>query len=460
MQDGWRWTLVRIDANSGNVTSLGLDDSHSRFDAEFTADGNGMVAVSSAGGIFNLEFVDPASRSSRRITNVAGAAFAPAITPGGDSAYFVALRADGYEIRRISLLSSAATPLLTDLSLTPAVTLRPRQLAQLDTLDPGPDKPYGFGPQRPFWLPLGGSDAQGAFGGALFSLADPVGRLGAVLTATAGNVDAWRGVSLKSEWRGWPVQFGAQLHLTGKRFHVVDAPVSSPFELRYSGAQLAAQRELNFINRGVTLSTGVWAGALEQPGQPSQSRTLGFVNLSAGAVGQSGAVTFAGNFSSNFEAGSTAGENWNRLQLSLATAVRSPGPDLSAFISAGLGSADGAPMEQYLIGGDVSPHLDPRSSSNFVAAPVLRNALLAGDRYLKARAELAQFLPTTFYGEWVWPGGNAGYFATVGTFVDIEAPRLPQLALPSITGELGVGIVVAGPHARRAATYLMLRARP
>jgi hypothetical protein len=117
-------------------------------------------------------------------------------------------------------------------------------------------------------------------------------------------------------------------------------------------------------------------------------------------------------------------------------------------------------MEQYLIGGDVSPHLDPRSSSNLVAAPVLRNALPSGNRYLKVRAELAQFLPATLYGEWVWPGESAGYFATVGAMVEIEAPRLPQLALPSITGELGIGIVVAGPHARRAATYLMLRARP
>jgi hypothetical protein len=86
--------------------------------------------------------------------------------------------------------------------------------------------------------------------------------------------------------------------------------------------------------------------------------------------------------------------------------------------------------------------------------------LAAGSNFVQARAELSNFFPFTLYGEWTWPGEVADYFATGGFYVAINTPGLPQVAAPSVTGQIGVGTVLVGPQPRRATFYAMLRIRP
>jgi Tol biopolymer transport system component len=212
-----RWSLVRIDVSSGALTPVQLGDDVSRFDAEFVPDGSGFVTVSAAGGVHNLEFIDPSSGTARRITNVVGAALAPTITPRGDSVYFLSLRGDGYEIRRIALATTAAIPILTDAQLflataqptVPADTLAETQLQA--------GKSYGLGPQRAFWVPHAGADATGVYGAAVFSLSDPVVRLPRVVEQTGGGASCGVGGTLRKPWPAGPTIVGIQFQQRAKK---------------------------------------------------------------------------------------------------------------------------------------------------------------------------------------------------------------------------------------------------
>jgi hypothetical protein len=315
-----------------------------------------------------------------------------------------------------------------------------------------------MGPQRSFWVPHAGAYATGVYGASVFSLSDPVGRLATVVSATAGSADSWRGASLQTAWRGWPAMLGIQLQATGKQFHTRS---SGAADRRYYGAQLSLEKHHDLADRAISASLGGWVGKVKLNGDPAVGRTSGFAALEVQRLQQSGVIGLRQYVDGLVEVGATDGEGWSRASLAVGASIHSPGPDLAVSVQGAIANADNAPFELYQLGGDVSPHLDSRSSSNLVAAPVLRNVVQAGSNYVKVRGELLQLLPVTLYGEWFWPGGSGeGYFATVGVVQQTSAERVPLLATPSVVGEFGAGIVVAGPHAKRASAYLMLRIRP
>ena len=128
----WRLALVPTDGVAADgdggeaLTLLDPDDGANRYDPAFLPDGRGIVFVSDAGGIPNLEMMLFADRSTTRLTRVASAAFAPAVSRADTSAYFLALHARGLDLRRVSLASGGVGPAVAlAASLAPAVPLAP-----------------------------------------------------------------------------------------------------------------------------------------------------------------------------------------------------------------------------------------------------------------------------------------------------------------------------------------------
>jgi hypothetical protein len=191
------------------------------------------------------------------------------------------------------------------------------------------------------------------------------------------------------------------------------------------------------------------------------TRHLVFGNASAGLVQRSGPLTLRERLTANFENGMTNGMAWTRTTAMAGASISSPGPDLVLLGRYGATSGNSLSGERFIIGGDVSPHVDIRTAANIIASPVLRNTLTDVPDFVQARAELVELLPVTLYGEWTWPGGNQHrYFATGGLYVRTDAPRVPQLGSPAYSQTIGVGTVLAGPHARRAVVYMMIRVVP
>ncbi len=192
-RDG-RWRVVLVDPASGNVTAIGADDGHDRFDAAWLRDGRGLLLVSETGGIPDLERLDLASGRTTRVTRMFGAAFAPEPLPADSAAYFLSLTARGYDLRRIALDRAAATdtttgtgfqdtdpwmtdPRITDPRIRDAVRTRPSfTVPRFAEAAVGPPRSYGLGPRRLGWYPAAGATTDGVFaGGALLGF-DPIDR--------------------------------------------------------------------------------------------------------------------------------------------------------------------------------------------------------------------------------------------------------------------------------------------
>jgi hypothetical protein len=179
------------------------------------------------------------------------------------------------------------------------------------------------------------------------------------------------------------------------------------------------------------------------------------------AAQRSGVLTLHQRLGTNLGSGKTSDSSWTRALFLLEAGISSPGPDISFSLRHGL-SSQGAPVrEQFLIGGEPSPHLDPRVSGNLVEAPILRRSLASGHQFTRADAELSGLFPFTLYGRWTWPDPNtARYYADMGLFFKADAPRLPQIGAPGVSARAGAGIVLAGEQARRAALFGTLSIRP
>jgi hypothetical protein len=310
-------------------------------------------------------------------------------------------------------------------------------------------------------LPQVGGDANGSYGGVLLSAADPIGRLSTAALATAGSAEAWRGASIASVWRGWPVHLRAAATTTQKRLHPAADGGQPHFVIEYTGAQFGVERNFDFVAHGLSLGAGAWLGRVGNADGNRTSRKVVFASVAMRAAQRSGVLTLHQRLGTNLGSGKTSDSSWTRALFLLEAGISSPGPDISFSLRHGL-SSQGAPVrEQFLIGGEPSPHLDPRVSGNLVEAPILRRSLASGHQFTRADAELSGLFPFTLYGRWTWPDPNtARYYADMGLFFKADAPRLPQIGAPGVSARAGAGIVLAGEQARRAALFGTLSIRP
>jgi Tol biopolymer transport system component len=157
---GWL-DLVRVDPETGRVRML-IHDRAKDVEPTWTPDGRTIVFRSDRDGISNLYALRLADLSIRRLTNVLGGAFEPAVSPDGRSLAFSDYSSEGYDVR-VTSLDLEAVPLAP-----PYVDHHPA---------PRPDPPPASVPVEPYrpltmlwprfwtpWVELG--DAQNRLGGA------------------------------------------------------------------------------------------------------------------------------------------------------------------------------------------------------------------------------------------------------------------------------------------------------
>ncbi|HVO13139.1 MAG TPA: BamA/TamA family outer membrane protein [Vicinamibacteria bacterium] len=175
---GWL-DLVRVDPSGGEVEQL-TQDRAKDVEPTFTPDGQEVLFRSDRDGASNLYALQLADRSLRRVTNLAGGAFEPCVSPDGRTVAFSSYSSRGYDLVLAPFAPTAdVAPYLDD---HPAPRPDPPPAA-------APSRAYRPGPMLlpRFWTPWyesGGGESRigGATGGS-----DPLYRHVWALQATYGT---------------------------------------------------------------------------------------------------------------------------------------------------------------------------------------------------------------------------------------------------------------------------------
>jgi Tol biopolymer transport system component len=145
---GGHLDVVLVDPATGTVTPL-TEDRAKDVEPAWTPDGRHVVFRSDRDGASNLYAVRLSDRTLLRVTNVAGGAFDPDLSPDGRQLAFADYRARGYDVHLMPFDPDALAPALPFEDPYPP---SPPEPAALDTAD----RPYRpFPALRPrFWAPF------------------------------------------------------------------------------------------------------------------------------------------------------------------------------------------------------------------------------------------------------------------------------------------------------------------
>jgi hypothetical protein len=220
-RDGrWRARVAPIESAGTEGPQLGAPrDLDARggepLDLAWRADGTLIYASVARGDAIEIEALPVATGARPHlVTRSAGAALAPAPTPDGETLYYLALDADGLDVRRLALDAATIQPV-------PAPAPAPVPAADVTTVAdvPGagapPSRPYGAG--RAEWSALGGGWT-GSGPGELTAgarVGELLGRWELLALGAAGDHGATRGGALRLAVRPLPATLS--LHLASFR---------------------------------------------------------------------------------------------------------------------------------------------------------------------------------------------------------------------------------------------------
>jgi Tol biopolymer transport system component len=466
-----RWRIARVNPETGALSYADPEDGVSRYDASFARDGRTIIATSEAGGIANLERLDPTSAVPVRLTAVTGAAVAPDVAPDG-SIWFLSLHGKGYDLRRLApdsgghdttlplalVLTDTLSPVLPPrLARSAADTLRRPSRASITD-----ERPYGAGPTRVRYVPASTT----GFGGHSTELAlvrsDPVGRLGIALLGSVGTAALPAGGSLGLTWR----RFRTALTLDGWISH--EAPsrelaAASTFglDLSRSGGAIRADRLRAGAGSEITGTLALLAEAQRPSNLPSAQRGGAIVALAGRFRQNDEEMRYEERISMSGEAGRTGGSAYLRQRSALQLAFgRATNPLSTIDVAFGsIGGGDGAAAEQYVIGSIDSPLIDSLYDMRRVEAPAYPLGSAAGFRFLSFRGAIP-FGPVELF----YSGVSIDYFRTPlrswGAELRQRLPAIPAIGTPAIDAVTGIARAVDEPVKDAWRYYLTLALRP
>ena len=478
---GGIWEIVLVErivqadgiSRAGRLHRVETADGASRYQPVWLAGGPlapGLIVVSEAGGIANLELVplsaDMTAGERRTITRVTGGVLAPTVPRDGSAVYFLSLHSGGLDLQRLALADSTDPDEHNEVlaRAMPLVHLSPERAAvapqvplAADSFPRGPVRTigsYGVGPRRHAVWPLGGGGAAGGYGGLALASSDPVGRLTWVLQGVYGERELWRGGAFAAAWRGM------RPSITGTVFYGEQRPSQQSrlqpagLDVDYLGATLVAElpRDGNGWTSG--LRAGASAGRLSAPGAPDDAnRTLGFAEARARMVFRSGRSSLAIGASIHGSAGRTGEASWQRALGSLSIAV-SPGEMLLlASLTGGVTGGDDAGYERFIVGGIENPFVDNAVLSQRVSHPALPLGMTSGSDVVVWR------VATRYAGGelFLWNASARGWrneqHRLVGYERSIAALRLPIVNVPGVQVHGGIAYSIDAPFRREARLY-------
>ncbi|MFI5257563.1 MAG: TolB family protein [Gemmatimonadales bacterium] len=464
-----RWRIARVSPESGELRYADPDDGVTRYDATFALDGRAIIATSESGGIPNLERLDPAGLRTTRLTSVTGAAVAPDVAPDG-AIWFLALRSEGYDLRRLSDSTSPAPvrplpPLLVD-SLSPVLPPRIVRLATDSSARPvranaPAERGYGLGPSRFRYVP--GSTT--GFGGTTSQLAlvrsDPVGRLGISLLGSAGAGSLPEGGALTLSTRASRTGFIASAwasHEAPSRNY--GAALDRGLDLARVGTALRVER--THVGDGWDL-TGALAGLGELQRSTdfaSSTRHAGLLAIATSARQRDDRTRYQEWIAVNGEAGRTAGASYLR-QRSAFTFGTASGTHPLTNVSIAYGSIGGrgSERESFVLGGIASPLIDSLYDARRVDAPAYPLASSSGSSFATYRVGLPVSVVELFYA-----GATTDLFQhelrSFGAELRQQVPAIAALGTPEVDVVSGIARAVDEPVKGRWRYYMTLVLRP
>jgi hypothetical protein len=491
VQERGRWRLATVPATGGAATFVDPDDGASRFDGAWLP-GGGIVAVSTRGGIADLERLEPATGAVRTLTRVLGAAAAPEPGAADGAVHFLSLHSRGWDLRRLHPDSvPVADPAPLPAALWPIVAWAPE--AAPDTFPPGPvpaSRPYGLGPRRFRVLPAGYHDADGGALHLAVTSTDPLGRLSTRLLGALGAGDAWRGASAAATLRVLPVALALEAFLTrgpewlpgaalgpagaGSGVAVASVPVH---ELDYSGGFLALTAGRDWSPTRLELRLGASAGRLDggptapipggAPGDVASApfdaapRLLGVAELRAATARIRGRQRTAVAAEAHLASGRTDGEAWTRgvAGATLTGRIAGRGPALEARGQYGRILAGAPELERFRVGGTAPLLFDRALFRQQFAMPGLPAGILAGDHALAL--ELAP--AAGGFRPYLWAGSTdadlRSWVRVLGVERRIDFAGDPRVGIPAATGAVGVAHTLDEPFRRRTRAYFAVELR-
>ena len=469
-QAGDRWRVARVAAGDGARRYADPDDGVSRYDATWSPDGRSIVVTSEATGIANLERLDSLRRVTR-LTSVTGAAVAADVAPDG-GIWFLALQADGYDLRRLApdaAIPPAGLPASLALSDSLAPVLPPRllRLAFDSSTRPvrevvGAEEEYGLGPSRFRYLP----GVTSGYGGSSLQLAlersDPVGRFAAQLVGAAGAGALPAGVALALTARV------SRTEVSGSGWTSHEAPsrelaaaLGDALDLTRTGAALQFTRRHAGDGGDAAIALAGLIESQRATGFDAATRGAGLLALDVTRRQRDEETRYEESLSTTGEFGSTAGGRYlrQRSELVLGTAAR--GEPLTALrLSYGtVGGGGGADRERFVIGGMAGPLIDPAFDARRVDAPAYPLGSTSGSSFAAYRAALP--LPPV---ELFYTGVSTDVFQhalrSYGAEVRQRVAAIPALGIPDVQLLGGITRAVDEPVKGVWRFYLTLGVRP
>jgi hypothetical protein len=475
----WRLALVptegvATDGDGGEaLTLLDPNDGANRYDPAFLPDGRGIVFVSDAGGIPNLDMMLFADRSTTRLTRMASAAFAPAVNRADTSAYFLALHARGLDLRRVSLASGGVGPATTlAASLAPAVPLAPVAVdtfARAKALWP---RPYGAGPHRHRVLPGGSYSTEGAFATLSLIGLDPVGRFAYAVNGGLGEPSTWRGGSITASWRGSRPVVPGVMSIDGTLFRAEQRPSKqrafddrptpwgTALDALYTGATIGTGTVRDFGLSRLSLRIGANLGFVEHPGSDQAVRGLAFGDARGVTRWRTGGYRADLSLGVLASRGATDGRGWARAIGTLTADIGTPYG--GGRVDATLGGSDrgAGTFERFAIGGWTSPFVDAQVLSQRIAMPALPVGFRIGPQ-LKTLRVSGAFGPVRPY---YWIGTTresfTGFARVAGIDAEYAMPAFPVFAIPTISVRAGAAYSWDDPFRHRVGIFAGVTYRP
>ncbi len=382
-QSGDRWRIARVNPENGAITYADPDDGVNRFDATYEPDGRTLIATSEAGGIANLERLDPDNRRATRLTSVTGAAVAADVAPDG-TLWFLSLQANGYDLRRLRPDSASiaraggATDLhrLSSDSLSPVFPPR-RSGSENDQIrrpavgPVGDERGYGAGPSRFRYLPslstgYGGSTAQVAI-----VRTDPVGRLGVSLQGSVGAGSLPAGAALEIALRQWRTAIIGNAWTSHEASSRQFPPAyDEGLDLTRIGGGVRFQR-IRANDGGELHSTLALFGERLLPSALTfETRAAAVASFTAVARQRDQTTRYQEQLATHLEAGTIGADAYLRQRSSLFFGTGSGSrPLASVRLAFGTVGGAGSIRERFAIGGFASPLMDPIFDARRVDAP-------------------------------------------------------------------------------------------
>ncbi|HEX6631992.1 MAG TPA: hypothetical protein VF048_12915, partial [Gemmatimonadaceae bacterium] len=465
-----RWRLALVPLTGGEPRHVGPEDGASRYAADFLPDGRTVVATSERGGIMHLERIDLATGGARPLTRTTGADVAPAAGAPGDTVYYLALHARGYDLRRASAAdTSAAVAPVLDAALYPALPpVEPAAAPAFARAPLPPDRPYGLGPRQRRVLPAGLGGPEGFVGIAAVTGTDPVGRLAWLLQGAVGTPGAWRGAALAAELRThaprlradlWGVRHAPTEQREGE---IARRTVGPALDATYAGGALSTSLVREYGTWSYATAAGASAGVLDPvtAGAGRVQRTLAHAGGSVGLRWQRDRTLIAPRVGVRGAAGRTGDVRWTRGRVNAQLTLRAFGLGLRAYGAAGQAARDAPSYERFAVGGQQPPLTPPGVLDQRWSMPALPPAVAAGRRLLAYRGETDVLGLTAYFAA---AGAGERWRAphrVVGVERELALPAISFVAVPGVRVLGGVARSLDEPFRRRTRAYLSVSYDP